>query len=46
MTKKEYISKLISVKEMNVDYIPLQVCLEIIADALIFLLNDKVECEE
>lgn len=46
MTKEEYISKLISVKEKNVDYIPLQVCLEIIVDALIFLLNDKAESEE
>ena len=45
MTKEEHISNLKLVKEMNVDYIPLQTCLGMIADALIFLLNDKADKE-
>lgn len=45
MNKEEYISTLRSVKEMNVDQLPLQFCLDIIVDALIFLLNDKSESE-
>lgn len=45
MTKEEYISNLILVKEKNVDYISLQDCLGIIADTLIFLLNDRIVSE-
>lgn len=44
--REELISNLKSVKKLGIDYIPLQACLGMIADALIFLLNDKAESEE
>ena len=46
MTKKEHIKNMKDVRDLSTDYIPLQFCLKMIADALIFLLNDRAESED
>ena len=46
MTKEEHIKNMKDVRDLTTDYIPLQLCLKMIAEALIFLLNDKAEREE
>lgn len=46
MTKEEHIKNMKDVRDLSADYIPLQFCLKMIAEALIFLLNDKAESEE
>lgn len=43
MTKEEHIKNMENVRNLNTDYIPLQFCLKMIADALIFLLKGVKE---
>lgn len=43
ITKEEHIKNMKDVRDLSTDYIPLQFCLKMIAEALIFLLQGVEE---
>ena len=43
ITREEHIKNMKDVRDLSTDYIPLQFCLKMIADALIFLLHGEEE---